>query len=89
MQLGWFFPKNSVLAPLFNRYMLELSERGLIQGIRNKYVSPLDKCKALEFSPVNFSLVRILFIVLTFGIIIACVISTIERLLKRKMYALK
>ena len=36
--IGWMYPKNSLLQELFDKYMLELSQAGVIQKILSQFV---------------------------------------------------
>ena len=35
--IGWMYPKNSLLQELFDKYMLELYQTGVIQKIENSF----------------------------------------------------
>lgn len=77
--IGWMYPKNSILANLFDHYMFEMEEKGILRKIVQDYLPPKKfTCQPYLFSGVSFSLVEILFIFLSLGIMTSLLIWTIE-----------
>ena len=79
------YPKNSLLQELFDKYMLELYQTGVIQKIENSF--PLSKmCLDEEgFTQMEFDYVRIFFVLLSIGLFLALVIGLYENV-KESLY---
>ena len=59
--VGWFYPYDSILQPLFDKYMLELFENGVFNRIVDTIHEKQPDCPAETVPKVNFSFVIIIF----------------------------
>ena len=78
---GWMYPKNSLLQPLFDQYMLELYQTGIVQRIEKSHT--FEKFCGEEgngYIMISFGFVKILFIVLSVGVSISVIIALFEKL---------
>ena len=77
---GWMYPKNSLLQELFDKYMLELYQTGVIQKIENSF--PLSKMCLDEagFTQMEFHYVRIFFVLFSIGLFLAIIIGLFEKI---------
>jgi hypothetical protein len=80
--VGWMFPKHSILPELFDVFTKKIQASGLIHYIENHYLSHKDCGTQQPKVVVGFELVGILFYILIGGIIIATLLSLIEKILK-------
>lgn len=85
-RIGWMYPKNSMLRPLFDKFLVTQDETGVEQSIRMKYFEPpLGECSGdtgSETSVIGYDLVINFFFFLIIGSVGAIVIAGIERLTK-------
>ena len=82
---GYMYPFDSMLQPLFDRYMMTLNERGQIDEIFKKYMPKVPNCELnSNFQPVNFGFVQILFIFVCIGIFSGSVLLLFEILQDKK-----
>ena len=83
LTLGWMYPKNSILTPLIDNFMLKMHEEGISHRIKSEKLSNLDfDCSTKEFVTVNFQFVLIIFIFLGLGIFLAIILVILEKLAK-------
>ena len=78
--IGWMYPKNSLLQELFDKYMLELYQTGVIWRIENYYASPNMCDEEAGFTQMGFDYVRLFFAVLSIGLILAIIIGIYEKI---------
>lgn len=79
--LGWLYPQDSMLHPLFDRFFFKLSKSGITTKLLQTFItgrSQKDCQHLLETSQINFSLVEILFWILIIGVILALITFLIE-----------
>ena len=78
---GWMYPKNSLLQELFDKYMLELSQAGVIHRIENTFsLSNSKMCdEDIGFMQMGFDYVRLFFVLLAIGLFLALVIGIYEK----------
>ena len=79
---GWMYPKNSLLQELFDKYMLELSQTGVIHRIENTFsLSNSKMCdEDAGFMQMGFDYVRLFFVLLAIGLFLALVIGIYEKI---------
>ena len=66
--LGWMYPKNSMLQPLFDQYMKQLHEHGILSKI---FHTKEKSCPTDPTIQISFDFVKILFLILCIGILMA------------------
>lgn len=76
------YPKNSILQTLFDKYMLELVENGVLEHIENFFNSKATCTDSQEFTGIEIDFVKILFVLLFCGMAAAIVILILEKVLK-------
>ena len=73
--VGWMYPKNSILQPMFDRYKLKLYQNGVIKKLHDTFL-PMPKCNYKQpFFPVNFDFVAMIFYLLIIGSTLAIIIG--------------
>ena len=77
---GWMYPKNSLLQPLFDQYMLELYQTGIVKKIEKKHTIETFCTEGNGYIMISFGFVKILFIVLSVGVSISVIIALFEKL---------
>ena len=78
--IGWYYPKNSLLQELFDKYMLKLYQTGVLWKIENSY-SLIKKCdEETGFTQMGFDYVRLFFVLLSIGLFLAMVIGLYEKI---------
>ena len=83
---GWMFPYDSMLQPLFQKYMLQLYQDGIINRIENDNKVQVPKCNEGNNSmAINFGFVQILFYVLAFGTILSICLLFLEKMFKKSL----
>ena len=82
---GHMFPYNSMLQPLFDRYMHNLYQDGILNQIEERHAPQFSKqcTNDQNLREVNLDYVQILFICLGTGGIMSIAILMIEKLLKK------
>ena len=87
--VGWFYPYDSILQPIFDKYMLELFENGVFDKIEDTILAKQPNCPAETVPKVNFSFVTIIFFILFCGAMFSLMILLLEKnglfFLKRDM----
>ena len=78
-KIGWLYPYDSILQPLFDHYLLELSETGLFDKIMNTIVEKKQDCPAETIIEVNFLFVNVIFYILVIGVCLALIIFFFEK----------
>lgn len=86
---GWVFQKNSPYVSLFNHFLDNFNEVGLLDNLMKKQLEVIiDKCEEpSSFQAINFGNVVLAFILLLIGILISLVLLGIEYL-NRKLQLL-
>ena len=77
---GWMYPKHSLLQPLFDQYMLELYQTGIVQRIEKSHTIQNFCGEGDGYIRISFGFVEILFIVLSVGVSTAIIIALCEKL---------
>lgn len=75
---GWMFPKNSMLQPLFDKFMKELDETGVLDQIFKHHTMKRPECPQAEFSGISIEFSLILFIILAVGVIMSLGLFVLE-----------
>lgn len=86
--IGWMYPKDSILSILFDDFMYELDEMGILDKIRDDYLSidprlKTTQCNASLNVRVNYPLVGIVFVILCIGIGLSIIIAFCEKIFIR------
>ena len=78
---GMMFPYNSMLQPLFDKYMHHIYELGVYKRLFNEYMPSVPICDTNHQSfQVDFSFVQFLFITLLSGVVASIIIACIEKI---------
>ena len=78
--VGWLYPKNSMLAPIVDKFLFDVTQRGIEEKIRRQYFQPRDlRCDA-SFRPIGFTMVVLLFHLLASGIVFGILVLMLEKL---------
>ena len=80
--LGWLFPRNSILKPLFDRFFLWKKEHGVIQKLYDDQYKHKTDCTDEPFNAIDFQTVALLFALLSVGLILAIISFFVERYLR-------
>ena len=78
---GWLYPKNSLLKQLFDKFLINLNEKGIERKLFFKNLIGIeeDQCKATsEAKPIDFHIVVTLFKILAFGTFLAIILLCFE-----------
>ena len=67
LSVGWMYPRNSMIQPLFDRFWMQLDERGVIDQLKTKYWGEKPECAPEGIVEVDLNFVIITFIILCFG----------------------
>ena len=83
---GWLYPKNSILKRLFDKQLLNLTEKGIIRQLYLKYFVGLeqDVCE-VETKPIQFHIVVTVFNILIGGCVLAILLLILELYVKNKV----
>ena len=80
-RMGWLFPKNSILKNPTNDLLLQFTQSGLEQKIRDQYWSFVHAINCeIEYTPLELNIVWILFKALAIGSGLAFVVFFMELL---------
>ena len=79
MPNGWFYPYNSILQPLFDKYLLELFETGVFNKLLEDFNDKNLDCPAESYVKVELSFVIVIFCIFLGGVILSVVIFLFER----------
>ena len=86
---GWLLPKNSLLKKIFDKHLIEISAAGIDHHLLNKYFGHLtspDFCSS-QLVIVDYSMVGILFYLLTGGSILGLIFLVFEWIWKLRFGA--
>ena len=78
--VGWMYPKNSMLQPIFDRFMKKLYRNGVIYKINTKYLQIGSICKDEGYPQAGFDVIGVLFLVLLTGISSSIILAIVEKL---------
>ena len=78
--VGWMYPKNSMLQPIFDRFMKKLYRNGVIYKINTKYLQIGSICKIEGYPQAGFDVIGVLFFVLLVGILSSMILAIFEKL---------
>lgn len=76
---GWMYPKNSILQPMFDKFMLELTENGVLEQIESTFFRKATCPDTQEFTEIDFDFVKLLFTLLSCGIVVAIIVLIWEK----------
>ena len=76
--MAWMFPFHSMLQPIFDQYMFEISEAGLVDRIQQFYRPMLPTCSAEKYNEVDFNFVLVVFGMLGVGVVLAVIVFVLE-----------
>ena len=82
--VGWMYPMNSMLQPLFDSCMQDLYESGITDRILKRLEDP---CTTKSQFQISFDFVMVLFLILAVGIVLALTTLGLEFFFTR-MYAI-
>ena len=82
--MGFGFPKDSPLLPLFNNKIQSMMENGEIQRIIEKHRAEEPDCNNQRGKPLGFENIALLFILLLCGIFSSILVYVSEIVLRRK-----
>ena len=77
--IGWLYPYDSILQPIFDKYLLELSESGLLNKIMSTVIEKKQDCQEKTVIEVDFQFVNVIFYLLITGVCLALIIFILER----------
>ena len=77
--VGWFYPYDSILQPIFDRYMLEIFESGVYERIMDTKIGmKKTACQNEPVVKVDFPFVMAIFCILLGGVSISLLILVLE-----------
>ena len=87
---GWLYPKNSMLKRLFDKFLLNINEKGIEREIFLKYFVSIEKdlCN-VQTKPIQYHIVSTLFNVLISGCILSLIILFIEKIFQWTFKSMK
>ena len=78
--IGWLFPKNSILKPLFDWFYRRKREHGVVQKLYEESFKDKIGCSAdAPFNSIDIQIVALLFLVLSVGIVLAVIMLSFEK----------
>ena len=77
--IGWLFPNNSILRPLFNHYTMELQESGVFHKLQNHYLPVKSECPSVPFHQIDLGTVTVIFFLFSIGLIFAILTFAAEK----------
>ena len=77
--IGWLFPKNSILKPLFDWFYMRKREHGMIQKLHDEQYNYKKDCATEPFNSVDFQTVTLLFVLLSVGVLLAIILFIAEK----------
>ena len=82
---GWLYPKNSILRPIFDNYMMKISQSGVDNRLRNLFYNFEDhlNCQS-DYEEVGMDITLFLFRLLAVGLVISLMVFFIELILTVK-----
>ena len=78
IKIGWMYPYQSILQPIFDKYLIEIMEAGIFDRVVEKYQPNQPVCEKNEIVPINIDCVAILFVILSIGIILSLFFHILE-----------
>ena len=88
---GWAFQKDSEIAPVFNHFIAQMLQNGvvdkLVEGLLRE--KEIVKCTSDEFKPIKFDNIVTAFAILIVGIVMATSMALCEFLLRRRAQSQK
>ena len=78
--VDWMYPKNSILQPMFDKFMLDLNEKGIIKRIEDMFSNKKICKESNDYQQMTFDYVKILFALLILGLISAILIGIYEKI---------
>ena len=72
------YPKNSILQPLFDKLMLEVSEAGVVEQIQQTFHKKTTCTEAQEFTEIGIDFVKVLFMLLCCGVVTSLIVLIAE-----------
>ena len=76
---GWFYPYDSILQPLFDKYLLSLFESGVFKRIMKTHDSKKLECPVKPIVLVDLPFVLGIFCILVGGVILSMLTFLLER----------
>ena len=74
------YPKNSILQPMFDKFILQLNQNGVLKRIHEFYQTTKDLCIDEGYPHTGYDIIGILFLTLASGIMIGVLVVLIEKL---------
>ena len=76
---GWLYPKNSILKPIFDRYLVKLGQSGVDKRLQHIFFNFEDNlnCQS-DYEEVGLKITKFLFWLLSIGVVIALMIFLLE-----------
>ena len=84
-QIGWLFPKNSILKPLFEWFYRRNRENGVIQKLYDLHLKDKTNIQCSDdkpFNQIDIHTVALLFGLLAIGVVMAIMTFAMEKLLQ-------
>ena len=77
---GWMYPKNSILQPMFDKFILQLNQNGVLKRLHEFYQPTEDLCIDEGYPHTGYDIIGILFVTLASGIMLGIFVVLIEKL---------
>ena len=78
--VGWLYPKNSMLKRIVDKFLFDVTQRGIEEKIRREYFQPRNlRCEA-SFRPIGFTMVVLLFKLLASGTVFGILVLMLENM---------
>ena len=74
------YHKNSILQPMFDKFILQLNQNGVLKRIHEFYQTTKDLCIDEGYPHTGYDIIGILFLTLFSGIMLAILVVLIEKL---------
>ena len=79
-KVGWMYPYDSSIQPMFDKFMLHLYESGTIRRIEYSLLTKKPCLASNEYQEISFEFVKILFVILSIGLVAAIFIGVCEKI---------
>ena len=76
---GWFYPYDSILQPLFDKYLLELFETGVFNKVLNNFHTRKLDCPVEDYAKVELSFIIVIFYAFLGGVLLSLLTFLFER----------
>ena len=76
---GWFYPYDSILQPLFDKYLLELFETGVFNKVLNNFHTKKLDCPVEDYAKVELSFIIVIFYAFLGGVFLSLLTFLFER----------